>query len=123
MFAPAPRFLRGSGGSMLDPVFFRVKHGCEAGASDAKNSRVGAPLRNSSLPQKGGRSLRRQWGAWPRPLCSYHFSRKMETEINRYPAEPWPSMPSNVLSEGRPRPDPAGAGCIRVLGGLLFCFI
>ena len=30
-------------------------------------------------------------GAWPYPHFSYHFSRKIETQIKRFLAEPWPS--------------------------------
>jgi hypothetical protein len=30
-------------------------------------------------------------GAWPLSLCSYYFNRKLETQFNRFLAEPWPS--------------------------------
>jgi len=63
---------------MLDPAFFRVKHGCVAGASDAKNSRA-----------EPGDKLCTWRGHLTIPQSDYYFNRKIETENERFPAEPW----------------------------------
>jgi hypothetical protein len=46
------------------------------------------PLRNSSPPKKRVVIAPGGGGAWPLPLSNYHFSRKKETLINRFLAEP-----------------------------------
>ena len=57
--------------------------GYGAGASDAKNSRVGAPLRNSSPPKERVVIAPGGGVAWPRPVSGYHFNRKSIFAIRR----------------------------------------
>ena len=68
-------------------------NGCdnEAGASDAKNSRVGACPGSPSPFQGSGQAAVRAGGAWPLRHCSYHFNRKSKIVIRHSLAEPWPS--------------------------------
>jgi hypothetical protein len=55
------------------------------------------PAQFITTQKTGGDCSGGQWGAWPHPLFSYHFSRKIETLIKRFLAELWPK-PAPVLA-------------------------